>query len=198
MFAERLQNNFLVNDEEFNSIYPELIRELSGKHWTPVAVAKVAAEFLVTRQGIKVLDIGSGVGKFCMIGSALTKGHFTGVEYREILYSFAVELSKHYGVKNTEFIHDNITNINFKDFEAFYFFNSFIENMSEQEVMDNSVPISPQLYGKYTQYLRLQFASMPVGTRLATYWGNSEEVPRGYVLQSIAFEGELKMWEKLF
>jgi hypothetical protein len=39
---------------------------------------------------------------------------------------------------------------------------------------------------------------MPVGTRLVTYWTNAEEVPKGYVIQSSGFDGELKMWEKRF
>ena len=67
--------------------------------------------------------------------------------------------------------------------------------MSETEVMDNAVPISPNLFGEYTHHVR-QLAIMPIGTRLATYWSNSEEVPRGYILQSSGFAGELKMWEK--
>ena len=64
--------------------------------------------------------------------------------------------------------------------------------------MDNAVPIGKPLYGQYNQHLREQLAGMPIGTRVATYWTNAEEVPRGYQLQSADFEGELKMWEKLF
>lgn len=198
MILEQLRQNPVLEDEEFNAIYPEDIKALSSKHWTPVAVAKMAAEFLVSRPGAKVLDIGSGAGKFCMIGSALTKGHFTGVEYRENLHRYSCRLIRQYNLANVEFIHSNITNINFKNYNAFYFFNSFIENMSESEIMDTTVPVGPRLYGLYTQYLREQLAGMPIGTRLATYWGNSEEVPRGYMVQSSAFGGELKMWEKLF
>jgi hypothetical protein len=58
--------------------------------------------------------------------------------------------------------------------------------------------LSPRHYSRYTQYLREQLAAMPIGTRLATYWSNTDEVPRGYVIQSNAFDGEPKMWEKLF
>ena len=198
MVFERLRQNLIVEDEEFNTIYPERIRELDNKHWTPVAVAAMAAKFLVDSSGVKVLDIGSGVGKFCMIGSLLTKGHFTGVEQREDLYQLSNNLYEQYGLSNIEFIHSNITNINFKDYNAFYFFNSFIENMSPSEVMDDKVQVAAHLYGLYTQYLRLELAGMPIGTRLATYWSNTEEVPRGYAIQSSGFEGELKMWEKLF
>jgi SAM-dependent methyltransferase len=198
MVFERLKRNEIIGDEEFNNIYPEQIQELDIKHWTPVSVAKTAAGYLTGSPGTKVLDIGSGAGKFCMIGSAITNGHFTGVEYRENLYGLSKEMAKAHNLQGVEFIHANITSINFKDYDAFYFFNSFIENMSETEVIDTNVPTYASLYGKYNQYLREQFAGMPIGTRLATYWSNSEEVPRGYVIQSTAFEGELKMWEKLY
>ena len=198
MLAERLKQNLLLTDEEFNSIYPERIRELDNKHWTPLAVAKEAAQFLVNRPGVKVLDIGSGVGKFCIVGSSVTDGYFTGVEYRKDLFELSNELKQQHDLKNVDFVHANITTINFKDYNAFYFFNSFIENMSETEVMDDAVPVGAHLYARYNQYLREQFATMPIGTRLATYWGNSEEVPRGYMNVGSAFEGELKMWEKLF
>jgi hypothetical protein len=198
MIFQNLKQNIIVDDEEFNSIYPDDIRALSAKHWTPVAVAKIASAYLVNRPAVKVLDIGSGVGKFCMIGAALTEGHFTGVEYRENLYLLANKYKKQFGLRNVEFIHSNILDISFKEYNAFYFFNSFIENMSKTELMDEAVPVSPRHYSRYTQHLREQLAGMPIGTRLATYWSNTDEVPRGYVIQSTSFDGELKMWEKLF
>ena len=49
-------------DEAFNHLYPENIRALSRKHWTPLLVAEKAADFLAAEKGVKVLDIGSGVG----------------------------------------------------------------------------------------------------------------------------------------
>ena len=85
MVFELLKLNIHITDEQFNTIYPTSIRRLSEKHWTPVSVAKAAAEFLVTNPGTRVLDIGSGAGKFCMVGAVHTRGFFTGVEQREEL-----------------------------------------------------------------------------------------------------------------
>ena len=198
MIPEEVRQNLISDDAAFNAMYPDDIRELSGEHWTPLEVAKTAAEYLVNRPGIKVLDIGSGVGKFCSIGAISTQGHFTGAEYRENLVDLSKRYAKQLGLANVEFIHSNITQISFKEYQAFYFFNSFIENMSKTEVMDDAVPVSPRHYSRYTQHLREQLAGMPIGTRLVTYWSNADEVPRGYVIQATAFEGELKMWEKLF
>ena len=194
MIFEYLKLGMDVADEAFNSIYPERINKFARSHWTPVRVAKVAAQFLAETPGAKVLDIGSGAGKFCMIGSVFTKGHFTGVEQRESLYQLSNRLLQCYRLLNVKFIHSNITQIEFREYNAFYYFNSFFENIEQSKAIDNTVEIDKHLYGLYSEYMREQLSGMPIGTRLATYW--SDEVPVGYKLQSENFDGFLKMWEK--
>ena len=71
-----------IEDEKFDQIYPARIRKLSALQWTPVRVAAEAAKLLATVPGTRVLDIGCGPGKFCLIAAALTDGHFTGIEQR--------------------------------------------------------------------------------------------------------------------
>src|SRR5713226_861432 len=67
---------YLVEDERFDLIYPPEIRDLSCRHWTPVAVARKAAEFLVNERETRVLDLGCGPGKFCIVGALTTEAHF--------------------------------------------------------------------------------------------------------------------------
>jgi len=76
MLTKEIALNIEVGDEEFNRIYPKSIRDLSQFQWTPLEVAKLAAKYLAEIPGKKVLDIGSGVGKFCMIGACCTQGQF--------------------------------------------------------------------------------------------------------------------------
>lgn len=151
MIFKYLKLNLNVEDYEFNAIYPEQIRKLAEKHWTPVEVAKIASKFLVDKAGAKVLDIGSGAGKFCLVGSSLTKGDFSGVEQREYLCKLSNSLSQHYRLPNVKFIHSNITSINFKEYDAFYFYNSFFENIDNygEAIIDNTVELSPRLYHMY-------------------------------------------------
>ena len=59
-----------IEDEKFDQIYPARIRKLSPLQWTPVRVAAEAAKLLVTVPGTRVLDIGCGPGKFCLVGAA--------------------------------------------------------------------------------------------------------------------------------
>jgi len=198
MIFEYLKLNFNVKDDEFNVIYPERIRKLAKRHWTPIAIAKIAAQFLADKPGVKVLDIGSGAGKFCMVGAAFTKGHFTGIEQREYFYKLSNRLKQSYRLLNVKFIHSNITEINFKDYDAFYFFNSFFENIDSTAMVDDTVESDVKLYNLYSKYVREQLNEMPIGTRLVTYWSDLKEVPPGYKIHSTYLEGLLKMWEKAF
>ena len=72
-----------LSDWEFGHLFfDELARRLSEIHWTPVRVARRAAELLVTSPDSHILDVGSGAGKFCIVGSLSTGARFTGVEQR--------------------------------------------------------------------------------------------------------------------
>ena len=81
--APDLRAGRLVRDEDFDRAYPEFIRTASARYWTPVDVAKRAAEFLVGGESsARVLDVGAGIGKFFAIGALTTGATFTGVEHR--------------------------------------------------------------------------------------------------------------------
>ncbi|HEX7669861.1 MAG TPA: hypothetical protein VF395_09770, partial [Polyangiaceae bacterium] len=85
-------------DAEFDVAYPPGIRAVSSSFWTPVSVALRAAELLVTTASSRVLDVGSGVGKFCIIGAAATGATFTGVEHRPRFVSVAERVADLFGV----------------------------------------------------------------------------------------------------
>src|ERR1043165_3820474 len=78
-----IEEDYFVSDEVFDSLYPVYVRELSEIHWTPLDVIKVAARFLAPNENARVIDIGAGVGKFCIAGSHYTKGSFIGIEQRK-------------------------------------------------------------------------------------------------------------------
>jgi SAM-dependent methyltransferase len=186
-----------VTDDAFNAIFPPSVQSLSRKHWTPIAVAKTAAEFLVRQSGDKVLDIGSGAGKFCLIGGSTTSGHFTGVEQRGDLVETSRALARQHEVVNTTFIHANITTIDFLMYDAFYFFNSFHENIDIHHKIDSTVPLDLEHYDTYSLYLIDQLSKVHAGRRLATYCSSSEIVPPCFQLVSSLYAGRLNLWEKI-
>jgi SAM-dependent methyltransferase len=185
-------------DNQFDSVYPQAVRALSAIHWTPVSVACQAAEFLVPKPGTRVLDIGCGPGKFCTVGALTTNGKFTGVEQRKHLYDAACSVTERAGIPNVTIIHGNITDIEFSNFDAFYLYNPFEENFEISYRIDEAVSLSVDLYRKYAEHVARQLALAPLGTRLATYFGNCEEVPLGYTLweRELGQDKNLQFWEK--
>jgi SAM-dependent methyltransferase len=187
-----------LEDNCFDLVYPSEIRANSSVHWTPAIIARRAAAFLVREPGTRVLDIGCGPGKFCIVGALTTKGKFTGVEQRQHLCDLARSIIGQASIANAEIIHGNITEIEFSNFDAFYLYNPFVENLETTCKIDETVSLSDELYGKYTEHVARQLALAPLGTRVATYCGICEEVPLGYTRlePSPAQNPELKFWEK--
>lgn len=197
MVFELLKLNINITDADFDAIYPEKIRLLARKHWSSVSASKLASEFLVQRPGTRVLDIGSGAGKFCMIGATNTQGHFTGVEQRLELIQLSRKISDSYRLRNVKFLHANITSVNFTNYDAFYFYNSFYENIDRLNKIDNAIRLDIQLYHLYSEYIVEQFASLPLGTRLVSLCSPLTIIPQSFKLQDSSYDGALKFWEKV-
>ncbi len=196
MISNFLRLRLPVKDDEFDLIYPNYLRELSEKHFTEVDVAIKASELLTSKPGRKILDIGSGVGKFCFVAGAYAEASFTGVDYRKQYIELCDELTIKHNFKNVNFIHSDIVDIDFKEYDHFYFFNSFEEHANVVSRMDNSKETSTQKFLKYSHFVREQFDNLPVGTGVVTYYAYSNQIPNSYELESIHFDGTLKYWVK--
>lgn len=183
-------------DQDFDLIFPEAIGRLSVCHWSPVNVCRTAAQMLAVEPGTRVLDIGCGPGKFCVIGATSTQGHFTGVEQRGKLARIAQDVVKKHRVPRVDIVHGNIQDVNFRDFEAFYLFNPFEENVLPTLRIDYDVELNPKLYTEYTVHVHQQLQRMPMATRVVTYCGDCLEIPDCYACVKTAFTDKLKLWVK--
>jgi hypothetical protein len=99
-------------------------------------------------------------------------------------------------IPNVEIILGNVAEINFSNFDAFYLFNPFEENLETTLKMDASVNLSGVLYEKYTEHVARQLAIAPLRTRVVTYCGSCEEVPLGYECLESSLDYGLKFWEQ--
>lgn len=190
-------DEWFIDDDKFHSLYPPHIQKLADRHWTPLKVAKYAAEFLVPEDGAKVLDIGSGAGKFCLAASYYKpNGFFYGIEQRKDLLDCAVEAEYNLSLNNLSFMHGNFTQINFKQFDHFYFYNSFYENIDGTAKIDHKIEYSLSLYNYYNSYLYNQLEKMPAGTRVATYHSWENQMPPAYYIIKTQFDKLLKFWIK--
>ncbi len=183
-------------DQDFDQVYPEAIGRLSICHWSPVHVCRTAAQLLVVEPDTRVLDIGCGPGKFCIIGATATKGHFTGVEQRGKLARIAQDVVRKHDVPRVNIVHGNIQDVSFSAFDAFYLFNPFEENILPSLRIDYDVELEPQLYTDYTTHVQQQLMRMPMATRVVTYCGDSTEIPDCYACVKTAFNEKLKLWVK--
>ncbi|MEI9806579.1 MAG: methyltransferase domain-containing protein [Bacteroidota bacterium] len=190
--------NWFYSDEMFNRIYPPEIQNLARRHWTPLSVARKAASFLAAQPYVRILDIGSGVGKFCL-GAAHYKPRalYVGVEQRNNLVEYAETARSLLGLQNVSFIHGNFTQLNFKDYHHFYFYNSFYENLASTDKIDTSIDYSGELYNYYTRYLFKQLEQKPAGTRLATFHSLEDEIPQDYHVVGSEMDNLLKFWIKI-
>ncbi len=184
-----------ITDKEFDFLYPQKIKMLSGTHWTPVAIAKKAIEYLGA-EGKSVLDIGSGSGKFCLIAAANSNSKITGVEQRANLVQISRKLALTYKLENLEFILDDMMNIDFRRFDSFYFFNSFEENINLKDKLGKENEFNLDKFNAYILFLKDRFDSAPQGTKIVTYCGECEEIPDSYRLVKSSTKGKLKFWIK--
>ncbi len=190
--------NWFSHDRSFNQSFPAHLQAKAARHWTPLEVAETAADFLAPQNNLHVLDIGSGIGKFCL-KAAYHKPNaiFYGIEQRKDLVDHAFEASDRFGISNVSFIHGNFTQLDLRQFDSFYFFNSFYENLNGSQKIDHSVEHSLPLYDYYNRYLYKGLEQLSTGTRIATYDSLEDEIPACYYVVKTAFHGLLKCWIKV-
>jgi hypothetical protein len=190
------QDRYLSSDAEFDSLFPIYVKDLSAIHWTPLSVASVAAKFLAPDANSRIIDIGAGVGKFCMAGSMYTEGTFVGIEQRKNFVTVGNKVIKKLGLQRASLIHGNFTELDLSPYTGIYFYNSFHENLVYSDALDNKVEMSTELFELYNAHLLSELNKMPIGTRLATYWLSVTEIPGCYKLQESHFNNLLKLWIK--
>jgi SAM-dependent methyltransferase len=186
------------SDMEFNALYPPSIRALAKNHWTALPIAKKAARFLAGDGPARVLDIGSGVGKFCLAAAYYTPNAvYYGVEQRSNLISYAEAAKSKLSIENVSFLHGNFTQLDLKKYDHFYFYNAFYENLDGTDKIDDSIAYSGELYNYYNRYLFRQLQQKPKGTRLCTLCSLENEIPPDFQDVGSEMNELLKFWVKI-
>jgi len=194
LYAEK----WFDSDAEFNALYPLPIQALARYHWTPLHIAEKAARFLAGDGNGKILDIGSGVGKFCLAAAYYTpKAWYYGVEQRKSLIDHAESAKSSLRLENVSFIHGNFTQLDLKKYDHFYFYNAFYENLDGTDKIDDSIDYSGELFNYYNRYLFKQLQQKPTGTRLCTLCSLENEIPPDFHAVDLDMDGLLKFWVKV-
>lgn len=185
-----------TSDFEYDLIYPKSIQELSSIHWTPVDVVRMTMDWLDLSEDMRLLDIGAGVGKFCCIAGKLSKAQIYGVEKRKNLVQIAKQVIKDKKLNNVHMVNANIKDIDFSNFDAFYYYNPFCEQLSIHRMIDNTIEYSPEKFREYENYVINQFNQLPNGTKVVTYYSSNLALPESYRLRNLFFNSQLALWVK--
>lgn len=187
-----------VTDSCFDQIYPQTIRDLSLKHWTPIEVARRAVRLLVADQKTRILDVGSGCGKLCIVGALTSHGQFIGIEQRPPLVEIALAAAAALRATQASFIPGNMADLDWDFFDGFYLFNPFYEHCDPPTQMDKAIAFSEERFERYVRIVEGKLKMARAGTRVVTYHGFGGHFPSGFrrVLHEPAGTSELELWIK--
>jgi SAM-dependent methyltransferase len=198
--ARNLRGGRGVSDREFDQVYNLHQRWVSSRQWTPVTIATRAAALLAAGGRRLVLDIGSGVGKFCITGALTTKALFMGVEQRPHLVKSARSAAARFRTSRAVFFEGDFTQVDFTLFDGFYLFNPFEEHLQNGVVtpIDNTLTLSRGRFRRHFVSLLRKLRTARSGTRVLTYYGHGGPMAQGYriIRSEPAGADRLILWEK--
>lgn len=189
-----------MSDRAFDVWLPEDYRKISYRFWTSVEVSVRVARWLAEAGVERVLDVGSGIGKFCVVGALASRLTYTGVEHRPHLVPLAEDLAARFGVSDrVSYVTGRFDTLKFRDFDAIYLFNPFGENrFPAAEHLDSSVVINPLRFDDEVAAVEYLIDGMRVGTYLVTYNSFGGCIPDSFdlVQSKIATGSLLRLWRK--
>lgn len=216
--VKALRQGVLVADRVFDdALFNEEFQRVSASFWTPVEVAVRVVELFEStlralgRKGNKrvtLLDIGSGVGKFCLVaGASRPSFDVHGIEHRPHLVASARDASRRLGLTNAHF-HDgaiddllpNRPDLSVEDVDGFYLFNPFAENLTERhDRLDSTVDLSDARFLHDIGVMEEILRRARVGALLITYCGFGGLLPRGQyqLVDRQTCAGTLEVWAKV-
>ncbi len=187
-------------DEVFDEHLPREMQVQSSVHFTPVSVARHAARLLAPDPGIRVLDVGAGPGKFCLVAaSEVPACTFVGVELRPHLVRIARRLAARMSVPNVTFLDGDALELDWSEYDAFYFYNPFAEQLRGKTLaLDSKLELLPSNFLRYVTATRERLARARAGTRVVTYHSFGSPAPHGYDLVESHPAGtdRLELWIK--
>jgi SAM-dependent methyltransferase len=179
--AASLRSGRAPSDEQFDQVYDDWWRWISPHYWTPVAVARQAAQLLIEGGCKHILDIGSGVGKFCIVGALATGARFVGVEQRPKLVETARTAAARLGAKRVAFVAGDFAEVDFSGFDGFYLFNPFEELIAGGVLpIDDSIDISLERFHQHLLSLTSKLQQTRSGVNVVTYFGHGGRHLRGF------------------
>ncbi|HVY25770.1 MAG TPA: hypothetical protein VHB79_04435 [Polyangiaceae bacterium] len=180
-----------LHDSAFDRLMPARLRAASERFWTPIEVAVRAAAWFEDLGVRSVVDIGSGVGKFCIASALASSCSFVGIEQRPRLVNVARNLAWLLGVQEqVSFVDGRFGEVEIPRADCYYLYNPFEENLfSTGEALDDHVELSKERFRQSLHAFRALVSLLPVGAYILTYNGVGGRMPNG--LDEVRVDREL-------
>ncbi|MFO0695004.1 MAG: hypothetical protein U0230_15705 [Polyangiales bacterium] len=198
--VEALRAGRPVEDAAFDSLLPPAIEARSVRHFSSIDASMRAARWLADLGARRVVDVGAGVGKVCLVGALVSDLRFVGLERRKTLVDVARQLAVRLGVaERVKFVKGGLGAIDLADYDGAYVYNPFAEHLSPpDERIDSTVRFGPRRFAKDLEALETMLAEAPVGFRLVTYYRMGGRIDDTYELVHVEqlANARLRLWEK--
>lgn len=188
------------NDRAFDRYLPEPMSAVSSHWWTPLAIAHQIGSWL-DEHGIRsILDIGAGVGKFCVATALAGRVTCIGLEHRARFVGAARDLARIFEVGNrVRFIHGALGERPLPTVDAFYLYNPFGENLFGDTLrLDRDVELNLDRFLRDVAAIEALLRQAPAGFHVVTFNGFGGRIPAGY--EQLHFERRrtiaLGLWRK--
>ena len=193
-----LTSHHPVSDARFDELLPPRPRLRSPHYWSSVEVAQTASRWLAEAGATRVLDVGSGVGKFCTIASLSSSRRVWGVELRPDLILASRKLAQRLSAE-VVILEEPLQSLQAERFDGFYFFNPFAEHLSDPiERYDEHFPGSVEGFLRDVRTVERWLRSAPVGAAMVSYNGLGGRIPFSWTMEkSMVLGGDhLRLWLK--
>jgi SAM-dependent methyltransferase len=186
-----------VSDDDWDHGYPWEYAQLSKVHWSPVAVARRAAQLLSRGSGSRILDIGSGVGKFCVVATLTAPGIFIGVERRVDFVDLARRSAVQARAWNARFMLATVDDVDWYRFDGFYLYNPFAEVGWPNQLSGTNQAANAE-HRRLVTLTEQRLLLAPRGSRVVTYHGFGGEIPRCFrlIVHEPSGTDFIECWEK--
>lgn len=199
--VRKIQGFEEIDDNEFDQIYPPRMRVLSDIQWSSLAVARQIVDLVGRNSKSRFIDIGSGVGKLCTLLSFMTDLEIFGIEQRKDLFDISQAIAKENHLSRLHFIHGNMLDINWSDFDIFYLYNPFQEHLCghwDLGLIDKNIDLDRKHHVQYVSEVFRQMTWLAPGKKVITFHGYGGLMPPSMKILDIRTigDGHLCVWEK--
>lgn len=187
-------------DRFFDRFLPEDLKALSSDQWTPLEVVSSVMTWLQELGVQRVVDIGSGPGKFCVAAALISGCELVGLEQSPRFVAVARHLAELFGVQHrASFVHGALGDGELPSADAYYLYNPFAQHLFAPA--DDFCRGATPNYERYRRDVALAqdtFRRAPPGTIVLTYNGFGGLMPGSYELCRVSRELPcvLRMWRK--